>query len=393
MKSQIPSSQPHSSNKVALGLSTCSSRQSPLPSPLPPLDLDLQPSKSVNPLKTSLLPCWGNAPLAHEVTGHSNEVQAHEHAPPELSSSAEETEDEESSSSDYDSGSNGDSSDLDPEITPSCPVTTNGPPSHATPRDAAEVPGNPKSSSAPIGQWRNLSASNRNSSVCSKLLHFSEVTAAGKCNLLDEDLDIACDVWKSCLIGYVSGEFPGFKALNSIITKSWHCDAVLNLHESGWLVYKFQNEADKLVVLRGGPYIIYGRTLILKEMPEYFDFNSEEMSIVPVWIKLPNLPLKCWSSNCLSKIASVIGKPILSDKSTSSMARLSYARILVEIDIFNDLPQSIDICLPNGCSLAQQVVYETLPKFCKHCRVPGHLLETCTMSPNVKGGDSAQGNK
>ncbi|KAJ6332871.1 hypothetical protein OIU77_008841, partial [Salix suchowensis] len=146
MKSQIPSSQPHSSNKVALGLSTCSSRQSPLPSPLPPLDLDLQPSKSVNPLKTSLLPCWGNAPLAHEVTGHSNEVQAHEHAPPELSSSAEETEDEESSSSDYDSGSNGDSSDLDPEITPSCPVTTNGPPSHATPRDAAEVPGNPKSS-------------------------------------------------------------------------------------------------------------------------------------------------------------------------------------------------------------------------------------------------------
>ncbi|KAJ6770501.1 hypothetical protein OIU79_021199 [Salix purpurea] len=104
----------------------------------------------------------GNAPLAHEVTGHSNEVQAHEHAPPELSSSAEETEDEESYSSGYDSGSNGDSSDLDPEITPSCPVTTNGPPSHATPpRDAAEdsklaketlVPGTVKSNKSSKGR-------------------------------------------------------------------------------------------------------------------------------------------------------------------------------------------------------------------------------------------------
>lgn len=93
-------------------------------------------------------------------------------------------------------------------------------------------------------------------------------------------------IWKHCLIGYVSGKFPGFQALSVIIS----------------------NDNDKLAVLQGGPYLIYGRPLILREMPEYFDFNSAEMSIVPVWIKLPNLPLKCWSSTCLSKIASVLGK-------------------------------------------------------------------------------------
>ena len=95
-----------------------------------------------------------------------------------------------------------------------------------------------------------------------------------------------------------------------MIANTWHCEATLNIHESGWLVYKFQNEVDKLAVLRGGPYLVFGRPLILKEMPEYFDFNSAEMSTVPVWIKLPNLPLKCWSLKCLSKIASVVGKPI-----------------------------------------------------------------------------------
>lgn len=121
-------------------------------------------------------------------------------------------------------------------------------------------------------------------------------------------------------------------------------------------------------------------------MPEYFDFNSTEMSTVPVWIKLPNLPLRCWSLNCLSQIASVPGKPIQCDMLMSSMARLSCARILVEIDLLEDLPQSINICLSNGASLVQQVIYETLPKFCGHCRV-GHVIASCSKAPKEGGFD------
>jgi hypothetical protein len=48
------------------------------------------------------------------------------------------------------------------------------------------------------------------------------------------------------------------------------------------------------------------------------------MHIVPIWVKFPNLPLKCWSLKCLSKIASVLGKPVQSDMLTSSMSRLSF---------------------------------------------------------------------
>nr|TKS02381.1 hypothetical protein D5086_0000163680 [Populus alba] len=61
------------------------------------------------------------------------------------------------------------------------------------------------------------------------------------------------------------------------------------------------------------------------------------MSRVPVWIKFPSLPLCCWSPVCLSKIASVIGKPIQCDQFTSNLARMSYARVLVEIDLLEEL--------------------------------------------------------
>ncbi|KAJ6395858.1 hypothetical protein OIU77_021002 [Salix suchowensis] len=309
-------------------------------------------------------------------------------SPVELSS-AEEFEDEETSSCNSDSSSHYGSTDLansehtahQPSPTSSAPADFEGPVFEVP---ATSPPGTSKS--VPLGPWRNLFASNHNSTSGAQLLHYSEITATAKCAILNDDLDCACDVWKSCLIGYVSGRFPGFKALNSMIANTWHCEAVLNKHDSGWLIYKFQNEVDRIAVLKGGLYLVFGRPLILKEMPEFFDFNSAEMSTVPVWIKLPNPPLRCWSLKSLSKIASVVGKPIQSDMLTSSMSRLSYAHVLVEIDLRKTLPEQIDVSLPNGVVINQKVIYETLPKFCTFCNVIGHLVDSCSKLPKDLGG-------
>ena len=144
------------------------------------------------------------------------------------------------------------------------------------------------------------------------------------------------DVWKSCVVGYISGKFPRYKALKNIITNSYKSKALLTIYESGWLVFKFVHEDDKIVVLCRGLYLVYGWPLILKSMSEYFDFSFADMTTVLVWVKFPNLPLKCWSPVCLSKIDSVLGKPIYSDMLTSCVSWLSYARILVQIDLLVD---------------------------------------------------------
>ncbi|KAJ6917772.1 hypothetical protein NC652_019947 [Populus alba x Populus x berolinensis] len=116
-------------------------------------------------------------------------------------------------------------------------------------------------------------------------------------------------------------------------------------------------------------------------MPEYFSFGKDEMACVPVWVKFPNLPLKCWSPRCLAKIASKLGTPIQSDQLTCNMLRISYARVLVELDLSVDLKSSIAINLPNGTTLNQPVIYETLPRFCTLCKVLGHKTGACTPPP------------
>ncbi|KAJ6959613.1 hypothetical protein NC653_037845 [Populus alba x Populus x berolinensis] len=269
---------------------------------------------------------------------------------------------------------------VSPALATSAPVgPVNGAASLATTVSAAEHP--PQSSPS---SWRNLFASNRNITTCPKLMHYSAFTETNGCDLVGDDLDAKCGFWKLCLIGYVAGSSPGYKALQNVIVNSWKCEASLTMHESGWLIFKFATDADKLSILAGGPYLIYGRPLILRPMPVFFFyFSSSDMHTVLVWVKFPNLPLQCWSLKCLSKIASVLGRPVQSDMLTHTMSRLSYARVLVEVNLLSDLPYSIDINLPNDSLLKQQVIYETLPRFCKHCRTLGHLTSTCPKSVSL----------
>jgi hypothetical protein len=54
------------------------------------------------------------------------------------------------------------------------------------------------------------------------------------------------------------------------------------MDDSGWLIYRFSSKANKLVVLSGGPYSVFGRLFVMKTMPEYFDFTTTDMFKVPV---------------------------------------------------------------------------------------------------------------
>lgn len=216
------------------------------------------------------------------------------------------------------------------------------------------------------------------------LVYFPDFTATSSCQFLEADLGVHKELWRSSLIGFIAGKFPGYASLSQYVNSTWKCNVNLSMHDSGWLIFKFESELDMNAVLNGGPYSIYGRLLILKPMPDYFDFDTSELIRMPVWVRFPNLPLQCWSPLCLSKLASVIGKPVHSDTPTASMTRLSYARVLIDIDLLAELPSLIDITLPNGVTKSQAVMYESLPRFCKLCKTLGHSTSACHKASSHK---------
>ncbi|KAL9380798.1 hypothetical protein Peur_026455 [Populus x canadensis] len=155
------------------------------------------------------------------------------------------------------------------------------------------------------------------------------------------------------------------------------CNVTLNLHDSGWLVFRFSSEANMLKVLRRGPHSVQGKPLVIKPMPLYFDFGKLDMSSVPVWVCFLNLPLKCWSHACLSKISSVIGKVIRCDDLTLSMFWVFFARVMIEVDLLADLPCSVNLSMPDGTIIKQRVIYEYMLKICSYCCMLGHTSNAC----------------
>src|SRR5438270_2386704 len=103
-----------------------------------------------------------------------------------------------------------------------------------------------------------------------------------------------------------------------------------------------------------------GRLLVLKQWSSSSTFDRDVLSSLPLWIRIPSLPLKLWSNKALSEICSAIGRPIKLDALTTKNERLLYARVFVEISAATPPPSSINIII-EGKELSLPIEYEWIP--------------------------------
>lgn len=140
----------------------------------------------------------------------------------------------------------------------------------------------------------------------------------------DEHVDSMEKTYGFCLLGYVISGKPPTAALTDLVRR-WESNIKFQTHESGWIIFTFPSAEVQARILVGGPYMVYGFHMIIKEMPKCFWFKEEDMNTIPVWIQIHGLPLDCWNSYILSRLASVIGKPIHLDMLTHDRKHVKFA--------------------------------------------------------------------
>lgn len=64
-------------------------------------------------------------------------------------------------------------------------------------------------------------------------------------------------------------------------------------HNEGYFVIRFTNKEERDKVLRIGPYYLLRRPVIMKPWIPEFNLKEEILTTIPLWVKLPNLPLNC----------------------------------------------------------------------------------------------------
>lgn len=126
--------------------------------------------------------------------------------------------------------------------------------------------------------------------------------------------------------------------------------------------------------------MIQGRHLFIKTLPSCFLYSQEDTRLLPAWVQVLGLPAECSTTKALSKIASLVGKPIQSDMMTMSKKGPHYARVLVELDAKKPRLREQVVVLPNGGSFPIQFKYEFDPKYCDKCNSTGHKSDMCVVN-------------
>ncbi|XP_058775480.1 uncharacterized protein LOC131649739 [Vicia villosa] len=210
----------------------------------------------------------------------------------------------------------------------------------------------------------------------------------GDIEVVIEAEDVASETiyWENALIMYVLGGNLTMNGVKNFMMRVWNFAALPELYynEEGFFIIRFQSKEDKESVLKRGPYSIFRQPMFLHEWSPNFSLSEDAIRLVPIWVMLPQLPLTFWGEKSIGKIGSALGTPLMADECTTKKLRISYARLLVEIDITVPLKDSIIIKGPDGVRFTQQVHYEWQPVYCMKCSKLGHDCEK-QKKPNVQG--------
>ncbi|XP_062114238.1 uncharacterized protein LOC133825291 [Humulus lupulus] len=180
-----------------------------------------------------------------------------------------------------------------------------------------------------------------------------------------DEIQVETSFWNSAVVCMVLGANPPFAVFEGFVKRIWGklgIERIARLN-SGLTLVKFRDEATRDLVLEARVLHFDRKPVIVK--PWSVDLDTlKAVKTVPVWIRLPGL-----------------GNLLLVDKVTKERSMMQFARVLVEIEISEALPKSIQFLNEKGKLMEQLLEFEWLPTQCRGCKVFGHTESMCNRKP------------
>uniref|UniRef100_A0A803PY04 Reverse transcriptase domain-containing protein n=1 Tax=Cannabis sativa TaxID=3483 RepID=A0A803PY04_CANSA len=200
-----------------------------------------------------------------------------------------------------------------------------------------------------------------------------------------EKVKLQAKCWESTIVCMVLGANPPIAVFEGFIRRIWGNLGIAQIARmnGGCTIMEFNDVATRDHVLENGIVQFDHKSVIIR--PWSSDLNAIRLvKSVPLWIRLYDLGLHYWGSNCLSVLVSTIGKPIMTNKVTKERTMVKFARILVKMEIMDAPPRIIEYVNEYGRLEDQGVEYEWLPTKCKKCGGFGHGMADCRKEGSSK---------
>ncbi|XP_071708278.1 uncharacterized protein [Rutidosis leptorrhynchoides] len=195
--------------------------------------------------------------------------------------------------------------------------------------------------------------------------------------------------YNNTLYGYFLVRRLPFPVVHNYVMNVWRKFGIEKtmMNAKGFYFFKFSSEQGMTGVMEGGPWMIRNIPIILNKWDPNFSLTKEDLSRVPVWVKLHDIPLAGFTETGLSVIASKLGKPLLLDSYTSTMCleawgRPNFAIAMIEVSSEIELRESLKVATPNLIDGSRtideiKVEYEWKPPRFSCCWIFGHKDVEC----------------
>ncbi|KAL3625034.1 hypothetical protein CASFOL_031702 [Castilleja foliolosa] len=198
------------------------------------------------------------------------------------------------------------------------------------------------------------------------------------CIISNMELEQEEKQFEYALILKFSAGRPSLFDIKNHIYNSWEMksDPVITLLDARNVLLIAENQEDMIKAQTQPSRRINASLYRIFRWSRDFDFNKDD-KIVPVWISLPRLPISYMNPTLLRKIGNMVGDFLRVDVKTLKLNNAFAARICVEVDVSQDLPQAIWVGDSPDNGFVQNLEYEGNNSFCGHCGLIGHGRGVC----------------
>ncbi|GJW19953.1 nucleotide-binding alpha-beta plait domain-containing protein [Tanacetum coccineum] len=139
--------------------------------------------------------------------------------------------------------------------------------------------------------------------------------------LLRDAINKVKNKYENSLVGYFIGKSLAFLIVQNYVNNTCGKFGLQKLmrNDDGIFLFKFADKRGMEQVLEQGPWLIHNTLLVLNKWTPSLPLRKDEVTKVPVLVKLHKVPLVAYSKDGLSLIATQIGKPLMLDAFMSTM--------------------------------------------------------------------------
>ncbi|GJW28201.1 zinc finger, CCHC-type containing protein [Tanacetum coccineum] len=116
---------------------------------------------------------------------------------------------------------------------------------------------------------------------------------------------------------------PGGNGIDMVVPGKYGLVRSMFSSSTGLFSFQFSSMDELDAMLENGPWFIQNNPLILKKRHPNENLLKEDVSTIPVWVKLYGVPVTAFSEDGLSAIATKLGAPLMLDSYTSDMCMQS----------------------------------------------------------------------